>query len=137
MQNTRTVRARARREHRRLNTGAFYFTTNLSLPTAENEHRGQQSTYCLRHFLDVLLKAGRPPERPRCEYGECPMVPWESWLIRSPHTRKILGSNPSGTTSLFLQICQVCFFSTKFWEPIHVLLITRPLLIPSGGLAHW
>jgi len=26
--------------------------------------------------------------------------PWESWLIRSPHTRKILGSNPSGD-SLF------------------------------------
>jgi hypothetical protein len=22
--------------------------------------------------------------------------PWESWSIRSPHTRKILGSNPSG-----------------------------------------
>ena len=26
---------------------------------------------------------------------------WESWLIRSPHTRKILGSNPSGSTIFF------------------------------------
>ena len=40
--------------------------------------------------------------------------PWESWLIRSPHTRKILGSNPSGDTFVM--------FSYFEWFSFHSVL---------------
>jgi hypothetical protein len=48
------------------------------------------------------------------------VVPWESWSIRSPHTRKILGSNPSGTIRLFNFLVGVFYFlkkgKLKVWE---------------------
>ena len=50
------------------------------------------STYINRHKTDITniytLKIKLSTVRE--------LFPWESWLIRSPHTRKILGSNPSG-----------------------------------------
>ena len=44
--------------------------------------------------------------------------PWESWSIRSPHTRKILGSNPSGDTLEIFERFSTCCFRIREWNEL-------------------